>query len=129
MAKASITLQKWWIMRIEVPLSDTAILEELGKRLLRHRLNQNLTQQDLADEAGTGVNTVYRLEQGQSTQLSNLIRILRALGLVSNFDALVPESPPSPIEQAKLKKDERKRASQRREERGPSAIWKWDDES
>jgi len=129
MAKASITLQKWWIMRIEVPLSDTAILEELGKRLLRHRLNQNLTQQDLADEAGTGVNTVYRLEQGQSTQLSNLIRILRALGLVSNFDALVPESPPSPIDQAKLKKDERKRASQRREEDGSSTSWKWKDES
>lgn len=124
-----ITLQKWWIMRLEGQLSDTAILEELGKRLLRHRLNQNLTQQELADEAGTGVNTVYRLEQGQSTQLSNLIRILRALGLVSNFDALVPESPPSPIEQAKLKKEERKRASQRREEDGPSTSWKWEDDS
>lgn len=116
-------------MRIERPLSDTAILEELGKRLLRHRLNQNLTQQELADEAGTGVNTVYRLEQGQSTQLSNLIRILRSLGLVSNFDALVPESPPSPIEQAKLKKEQRKRASQRREEDGPSTSWKWEDDS
>jgi transcriptional regulator with XRE-family HTH domain len=116
-------------MRIEARLSDKAIIEELGKRLLRHRLNQNLTQQELADEAGAGVNTVYRLEQGHSTQLSNLIRILRSLGLAGNLDALVPESPPSPIEQAKLKKDERKRASQRREEIGPSAIWKWDDES
>lgn len=116
-------------MRIEGPLSDTAILEELGKRLLRHRLNQNLTQQELADEAGIGINTVYRLEQGQSTQLSNLIRILRALRLVSNFDALVPESPPSPVELAKLKKEERKRASHRKEEGGPSTSWKWGDES
>ena len=116
-------------MRIKGPLSDAAILAELGKRLLRHRLNQNLTQQELADEAGTGVNTIYRLEQGQSIQLSNLIRILRALRLINNFDALVPESPPSPIEQAKFKKEERKRASQRREDNGPSAIWKWDDES
>jgi len=116
-------------MRIEGQLSDTAILAELGKRLLRHRLNQNLTQQELADEAGTGVNTVYRLEQGQSTQLSNLIRILRALGLVSNIDAVVPESPSSPIEQAKRQKEERKRASQRKDEDSPSKSWKWDDES
>jgi transcriptional regulator with XRE-family HTH domain len=116
-------------MRIEGSISETAILEELGERLLRHRLNQNLTQKELADEAGTGVNTVYRLEQGQSTQLSNLIRILRALGLVSNLDVLVPESPPSPIEQAKLNKKQRKRASHRRKDESPSINWKWDDES
>ncbi len=116
-------------MRIESVLSDRAIVEELGQRLARYRLNQNLTQQELADEAGTGVNTVYRLEQGQSTQLSNVIRILRALGLVSNFDALVPEPPASPVEQAKLRKQERKRASQRTQEDSPSVEWKWNDES
>lgn len=123
------SLQNWWIMRIESVLSDRAIVEELGQRLARYRLNQNLTQQELADEAGTGVNTVYRLEQGQSTQLSNVIRILRALGLVSNFDALVPEPPASPVEQAKLRKQERKRASQRTQEDSPSVEWKWNDES
>lgn len=106
-----------------------AILEELGERLLRHRLNQNLTQKELADEAGVGLNTVYRLERGQSTQLSNLIRILRALKLISNLDALVPETTFSPIEQAKLKKEERKRASHRRKKNTSSTSWKWDDES
>lgn len=115
-------------MRLEGTFSDGAILEELGGRILRHRLRQNLTQKELADEAGIGVNTVYRLERGQSTQLSNLIRILRILRLVGNLEALVPESPPSPIEQAKSKKKERKRATARREVDAPSATWKWEDQ-
>lgn len=122
------TLHKWLIVNIQAEGSDLAILEELGRRLARHRLNQNLTQEELAREAGTGINTVYRIEQGHSTQLSNLIRILRALGLISNLNALVPEPPPSPIEQAKLKREERRRASQRKDQ-GPAAGWRWDDES
>ena len=105
-------------MQIQPESSNQAILEELGKRLSRHRLNQNLTQEELAKEAGTGINTVYRIEQGQSTQFSNLIRVLRALGVIGNLDAMIPEPPSSPIEQAKLKREERRRASQRKDQ-GP----------
>ena len=115
-------------MQVESQWSNQAVLDELGKRLARHRLHQNLTQEELAREAGTGINTVYRIEQGHSTQLSNLMRILRVLGLLSNLDALVPEPPPSPIEQAKLRREGRKRASHRKDE-GPAAGWTWDDES
>jgi putative transcriptional regulator len=114
-------------MRIVEQLSNQTIIEELGKRLSRYRLNQNLTQEALSDEAGTGLNTVYRLEQGHSIQLSNLIRILRALGLIDNLETLVPAPPPSPIEQARLKKEERKRASQPRKEDAHGG-WKWADE-
>ena len=121
--------QNWWIMQFNELWTEDAVLEELGQRIARYRLNQNLTQQELADKAGTGLNTIYRLEQGQSIQLSNLIRIIRALGLIHNFDALVPEPPPSPIEQAKLKKKERKRASLRKEKDVPSAIWEWGDKA
>ena len=35
----------------------TSLLAELGQRIACYRLNQNLTQQDLAREAGVGVNT------------------------------------------------------------------------
>ncbi len=115
-------------MQLDRSFSDEAILEELGGRISRHRLKQNLTQKELADEAGIGVNTVYRLEQGHSTQLSNLIRILRILRLVTNFDLLVPESPPSPIEQAKMKKKERKRATTQKELFTPSMTWNWEDQ-
>lgn len=104
--------------------SDQSILDELGKRLSLYRLNRNLTQEELAKEAGLGINTIYRAEQGHSTQLSNLIRLLRVLGLISNLDALVPDLPPSPIAQAKLKKQERRRASHRRSE-VKTVRWQW----
>ncbi len=115
-------------MQIQPESSNEAILDELGKRLARHRLNLNLTQEELANEAGTGINTVYRIEQGHSTQLSNFIRVLHALGLISNLEVLVPEPPVSPIEQLRQKGQERKRASQRKVETS-STGWKWGDEA
>jgi transcriptional regulator with XRE-family HTH domain len=114
-------------MQIRTNLSDKAILHELGMRLARHRLNKNLTQGELAVEAGIGVATIYRIEKGHSIQLSSLIRVVRILGLITNFDALVPEPPLSPIQQAKLAKAVRRRASRRSESKQPER-WKWGNE-
>lgn len=98
-------------MRIESLLADAAVVEELGRRLRQLRLDQNLTQQGLADEAGVSVATVRNLENGKRTQLITLIRVLRTLGLLSDLDRLVPEQRPSPIELLKLRGRERQRAS------------------
>lgn len=106
--------------------TDNAILEELGKRLQRHRLNQNISQEDLAREAGVGVNTVYRIERGQSAQLTSLIRILRVLDLISNIELLIPEPPVSPIAQAELGKDVRQRASKHAVEDEAQEPWSWE---
>ena len=108
---------------------EPAALTELGRRLGYYRLNQNLTQQDLAREAGVGVNTVYRIEQGHSIQLSNLIRLMRVLGLTDNFNQLIPVLPFSPVQQAKLGKEKRRRASAPREKIKRPGDWKWGDES
>ena len=75
-------------------------MQALGRRLARHRLNRNLTQAALAAEAGVSKLTVHRIEQGHSLQAVNLIRILRALGLLDNLDAVVPEPAISPIQQS-----------------------------
>lgn len=105
-------------MRIESQLADAAVVEELGRRLRQLRLDQNLTQQGLAEEAGVSVATVRNLENGKRTQLITLIRVLRTLGLLSDLDRLVPERRPSPIELLKLRGKERQRASSPRSE-GP----------
>ena len=42
--------------------------------------------------------TIVRLENGQSSQVTNLLRVLRALGLLGDLDALVPAPLASPIE-------------------------------
>jgi len=119
---------------------DRAALAELGARLARERLRRNLTQEALAEEAGVSRATVRRLEAGHSTQLTNLVRILRALGLLENLVALAPEPAVRPLEALERARSERRRASSPRRatkrgkpQRGagagePERPWKWGDD-
>jgi transcriptional regulator with XRE-family HTH domain len=108
--------------------SDEGTLEELGRRLAHHRLNINWTQGKLAKEAGLSQRTVHRLERGHSTQTSNLIRILRALRLLENLEALVPAPVASPIQQLKMHGKKRQRASSSSDVSKPKKPWSWRDE-
>ena len=109
-------------------LSDSAVLAEIGKRLARRRLDLNLTQAALAEEAGVAKRTVERVEAGESTQLSTFVRLLQVLELVDGLDALLPDPGPSPIDLLKLKGKERQRASSPSRLREPSAKWTWGDD-
>ena len=51
-------------MIIQTEHTDSRILAELGERLARYRLNRNLTQDQLAREAGVSKRTIVRLEDG-----------------------------------------------------------------
>ncbi len=116
-------------MKISTHLTDEAILAELGTRLAATRLDRNLTQADLAEEAGVSKRTVERLESGEvAARLSGLVRVCRALGLLERFDALVPPPVPSPIAELKLARRTRKRA--RKKAAAPAARkWTWGDGS
>ena len=57
---------------------------EMGGRLARVRLERNLTQIQLAEQAGVSKSTVERLESGAvATQLSGFIRVCRVLDLMN----------------------------------------------
>ena len=101
---------------------------ELGNRIAQYRLNRNLTQKALAEEAGVSKRTIIRTEQGYSTQGSNLIRILRALDLLQNLEALIPQPVASPIQQAKMHGKMRKRASSKTDAAKTKEPWSWGDE-
>ncbi len=92
-------------------MSDDAIVRELGERLTQLRLAQNLTQAQLAAQAGVAKRTVERLEAGAATQLHNFVRICRALNVAGNFDLLVPAPVASPLDLLRLKGERRIRAS------------------
>ncbi|MEO0651929.1 MAG: helix-turn-helix transcriptional regulator [Planctomycetota bacterium] len=108
-------------------LSDDAILERLGRRLGQLRLDQNRTQAELAEEAGVSERTLKRLEGGESTQVRNLVRVLRALDILERVDGLVPEPGPDPLRELRATEGRRRRASSTREESGPARPWTWGD--
>jgi transcriptional regulator with XRE-family HTH domain len=115
-------------MRIDSFLTDDTVLDELGQRLARTRLARNMSQLQLAQEAGIAERTVARIERGESTTLVNFVRVLRALGLVEGLDQLVPEPAPNPLVELELRGRQRRRASTRRDSGGTRGGWLWGDE-
>ncbi|MFT7679189.1 MAG: transcriptional regulator with XRE-family HTH domain [Planctomycetota bacterium] len=83
-------------MSIDRLTPDEAILEELGTRLARTRKQQGRSQQALAQQAGIGVATLRRIEDGRDSQLGSWLKILKALGLESSIEGLLPASVASP---------------------------------
>jgi transcriptional regulator with XRE-family HTH domain len=119
-------------MHLDEIMIDAAVLAELGDRLERHRLERNWTQAELAAAAGVGQATVQRAERGESVQMTSMIKLLRALGLLAGLDAAVPESIDLPI--AQLEREQRKTRRRARGRRGGPAAesaeepWTWGDE-
>ncbi len=97
-------------MKISKLLADDAILAEIGKRIARRRLDLQLTQADLAEQAGVAKRTVERVEAGASAQMSSMIRILRVLDLLPGLDRMIPEAGPRPMDLLKRKGKVRQRA-------------------
>jgi transcriptional regulator with XRE-family HTH domain len=115
-------------MKIAKHLADQALLDELGGRIARARLEKNMTQAQIAVEAGVSKRTVERLESGSvATQLSSLIRVCRALNLLDRFDLLIPEPVNSPIAQLERRGKRRRRASAVKTHRLTSTPWTWGD--
>lgn len=107
-------------MRIAQHSTDDAVLHELGARLERYRLQRNLTQRELAEQAGVEHKTVGRMESGEAVRVTSLIRVLRTLGLLGGLERLVPELGPSPIELLELHGKTRRRASGKRRRTPPA---------
>jgi len=115
-------------MEISNTSSDSAVLREIGERISRRRLRRNLTQGELARQAGVSKRTVLRLESGESTQMTSLVRILRTLGLLEDLDRSIPDSLVSPIEALRTKGRQRRRASPQSETEEGTGTWRWGDE-
>ena len=114
-------------MKIDRLLTDETVIRELGARLARIRLDGDLTQAALADEAGVGLRTLQRLENGTAApQLNMFLRILRALGLIENLEQLIPEPTPSPMQMLKMRGKIRRRASGKEPQVAESkGTWTW----
>lgn len=114
-------------MKLTNQSADKTILAELGARFAKARLDQNLTQAQMAQNAGVSKRTVERLEAGESVQLVSLIRLCRALELIDGLELMFPESPPSPIAQLKLHGKARERARPKASAGPAPKKWSWGD--
>ncbi len=113
-------------MKLGPQMSDDALLRLLGARVAGLRLAANLTQGQLAEQAGLGLRTVQRLELGATaTQLSGFLRVCRVLGVLERLDTLVPEATPGPMAQLQAQGRKRQRARGRRETSSTPAKWQW----
>lgn len=134
-------------MKITALLTDDAVLEELGARIARRRIEQQMTQAAVAEQAGIAKRTLERLEAGQSSQLVTLVRVLRVLDAAAGLDSMIPETGPRPMDLLRHNGRVRQRASGKRtggakaanaaaEEEDAAQVkddakatpWRWDDD-
>lgn len=105
--------------------SSEAIIEILCKRLDEIRLSRNISQADLAAEAGVSRSTLTRLADGKPISLDSFLRIMQALQLSDHLAALLPDPAIRPVERVRLEGGERRRASGKR---AAPSDWTWGDE-
>lgn len=74
------------------------VIRNLGTRFRDYRMRLRLTRKEVSELAGIGMTTLYKFESGNMTDISfgTLMRLLRAIGLFENWQALLPELPESP---------------------------------
>ena len=74
------------------------IIRNLGLRFRDYRMRLMMTRKEVSVAARVGMTTLYKFESGNMTDISfgTVIRLLRAIGMVENRDALLPELPESP---------------------------------
>jgi transcriptional regulator with XRE-family HTH domain len=93
---------------------DAEISKMVGGRLQAHRLQRNLTVEDVATRAGLNRNTVLNAERGANPRLMTVIRLLRALDRLDSLDAFLPPPRISPLALLERKGKPRRRASKPR---------------
>ncbi|MFY0683991.1 MAG: helix-turn-helix transcriptional regulator [Balneola sp.] len=93
--------------------SDTAIIEALGAFIRHHRLQQNITQADLAEQANINRSTLSEFERGTRVNMITFVQLLRALDLLHVLGAFSIQQQISPLELAKkeIQSPQRQRAS------------------
>ncbi len=106
--------------------SPETIIEMLGRQLNDIRLSQNISQQQLAEQAGVSRSTLTRLADGKPISLDSFVRVMQALGLSDHLAALLPDPSVRPVERVRLAGGERQRAG--RKSTVASAPWTWGDE-
>ena len=97
-------------------MSDKSIMQIIGDFIQSHRLNQNKSQDQVSLEAGISRSTLSLLERGEKVRIDSLIQVLRVLNLLHVMEIFKIDNQISPLEYAKLKRKQRKKASPKKDD-------------
>ena len=92
-------------------MSDDAIVANLGEFVKHHRLEQNKTQSQVAEQAGINRLTLIEFERGKRISIITFIQLLRALNLLHMLEQFKINPQLSPIQLAEMEQAKRKRAT------------------
>lgn len=86
--------------------SNYELIGRMGSNLKRYRIKANLTQGELAVNSGVGIGTIKNFESGKTHNitLDNLMRLMRAIGVLEQLEGVLPEPPISPYELEEINK-------------------------
>lgn len=109
-------------------LTNPQIEQELGKRLKEHRLDLNLSQEEVAARSGLSRRTITAIENGEGSTLTTLIALLRALNALDTLENFLPDPGISPIAMTSMLQDAPRKYSSKPRKTPPPTPWKWGDE-
>ena len=91
--------------------SNSDVVRLLGRRFRQYRIAMQLKQTEVAKRAGVSVFTLSQFENGRSCNITmtNLVALLRTIGMLENVETLLPELPVSPYELERQQKNEKQR--------------------
>jgi transcriptional regulator with XRE-family HTH domain len=92
-------------------LTDKEIADDIGKRMRRIRLNDNITRNELQQKSGVHAKTIGDAEDGKNVTMITLISILRGLNSLQLLEDLVKNEEMSPALASMNKGKLRERAS------------------
>lgn len=77
-------------------LSDSQLFAAIGAKVRYWRLEQNLSQDKLAENSAVSSSTVKKIEAGKSIALDKLVRVLRTLRKLDVLNEFIAEEEMSP---------------------------------
>ena len=113
-------------MNINNNMDEKIALKEISERIKQYRIAYPMTQKELAERSMVSLRSISRFENGEDITMSNLIKLLKALGLGGNLEVLVPDYTKRPSyyiqhEGKRMRVGKKKNAVN-------TNTWKWGDE-
>ena len=106
-----------------VSMSDAALAQTIGTFVKHHRLAQNKTQKEVANDANISRSTLSLLEKGEAVTVPTLLQVLRVLDLLYIMNSFKIQEEISPLELAKQEKQKRQRARNTDNDHNKQSDW------